>query len=61
MVIASSRKERGLRTEPLGQLEAEHVAIKTERTFQVGDFEMYMADADFGIDGPLSAHRFHDR
>ena len=35
----------------LRQLEAEHTAVKCERTVQIGHFEMHMANPDFGMNG----------
>ncbi len=51
MMIAARRNERRLRTKPLLQFKAQHVAIKFQRAFEVGDFQMHMADADVRIDG----------
>src|SRR5438445_5000542 len=51
VVIAAGRNERCARAEPLHQLEAEHAAIKPERTIEVGDLQMNMPDPCAGNDG----------
>jgi hypothetical protein len=51
MVVAARGDKRGLRTHPLHELEAEHAAVKIQRTREVRDLEVNMADADRGING----------
>ena len=51
VMIAARRDERRLVAVALHHLEAEHVAIETERAIEVGDFEMNMPDAGAGDDG----------
>jgi hypothetical protein len=46
MVIASSREKRCFLSVALRDLKAEHIAIKVERTFQVGHLQMNMANPD---------------
>ncbi len=50
MMIAAGREESCLLPEALHQLEAEHADVKAERTVEIGDFEMDMADARARID-----------
>src|SRR5216683_7056987 len=40
MVIAAGRDERRLCAHPLLQLEAKHIAIKSERAVEIGDLKM---------------------
>ena len=51
MMIAARRNEGRLRAEALHQREAEHAAIERQRTLQIRDLEMDMADAGSGGDG----------
>lgn len=51
MMIAARRDEGRLRAEALHQREAEHAAIERQRTLQIRDLEMDMADAGSGGDG----------
>jgi hypothetical protein len=50
VVIAARRDEGGLRTVPLNEVKAQHADVKVKRTFQVGHFEVNVADPDTGID-----------
>src|ERR1043165_607402 len=51
VVIATGGEEgRGV-AEALRELEAEDVAIEADGAFEVGDLEVGVADADFGVDG----------
>ncbi len=51
MMITARRDERRLAPVTLRQRKAEHAAVKAQRPLQVGDLEMHVADADFGMDG----------
>jgi hypothetical protein len=50
VVVAAGREECRLTAEPLLQLEPEHIAVERERSVQVGNLEMHVADADLRID-----------
>jgi hypothetical protein len=50
-MISTRRYEGGLAAEALHQLEAEHATIEVERTLQIGDLQVDMADPDTTIDG----------
>jgi len=41
MMITARRNERRAGTEPLLQFKAQHAAIKFQRAFEVGDFQMH--------------------
>ncbi len=49
MVITTRGDERSLRSEALHQLKAQHATIEAERSFQVRDFEVDMANPDLRI------------
>src|SRR5205085_6567661 len=51
VVIAAGREEGRLAAAPLGELEAQDVAIKRQRTIEVGDLEVHMADTHAVGDG----------
>jgi hypothetical protein len=63
-MITAGRNERGLLAVALGQLQAEHAAVEREGAIEVGDLEVNVADADFGMNGrrgrhsPLKLHLF---
>jgi hypothetical protein len=59
VMITACRDERCLRAEPLPQFKTEHAAIKFQRAFEVGDFEMDMADADGRVNRPGRQILFH--
>lgn len=46
MMITTGGKKRRLTPHALRDLEAQHVAIKSKRAFEIGDLEMDMADFD---------------
>src|SRR5437588_10045582 len=46
MVITSGGEEGGLVSVSLGELEAEHVAVKAERAVEISHFQVHVADAD---------------
>lgn len=50
MVIPARRQERRLPPHALHDLEAQHTVVERDRPFQVGDFEMDVADAGMRID-----------
>ena len=50
VVISTSRKESSTLTVTLRYFKSEDVPIETDRTVQVRDFKMHMADADRGMD-----------
>ena len=54
-VVGLARPHRGLRAKALLQFKAQHIAIKSQRPFEVGDFQMNVADADTRINW-LVAH-----
>ena len=58
MMITAGGKKRRLRSE-LPQFKAQHVAIKFQRAFEVGHFQMHMADADPRINGRGCRIVFH--
>jgi hypothetical protein len=64
MMIAAGGNEGRLSTEPLRQLEAEHVAIECKRAINIGDLQMHMPDAGARRDrrciGRNSRFRGHD-
>ena len=49
MMITARGNESCLAPEALGQIQAEHTAIKPKCAVKVGDLEMHMADSNFGI------------
>ena len=51
VVVAAGGDERGLVAVALDQLEAQHVAIERQRAVDVGDLEVYVADAHAVGDG----------
>ena len=53
MVIVARGDEGGLCAVARDQREAEHAAIERERPFDIGDFQMDMADAGLRIDRRL--------
>src|SRR5262249_25270826 len=57
VVIAASRYERRARTHALHQIEAEHIAIETQRAVKIGHLEMDVPDAGAGDDGWIGGHR----
>ena len=59
MMIPAGRHERGLAPVTLGQREAEHAGVETERAVEIGDLEMDMSDPCSGIDrfGGSIGHR----
>jgi hypothetical protein len=50
MMITTGQQERRLRAEALRDFKAKPVAVKLQRTFQVGHFQVNVADADVGVD-----------
>src|ERR1051326_4454147 len=50
MVVAAGRDERRLVAHPLHDVEAEDVAVKGERTVDVGDLQVHVADVDSRVD-----------
>jgi hypothetical protein len=56
VVVAAGGDEGGFGTKTLGQLEAEHAAVKLQRAFEFGDFEMHVADANPGMDRTVVGH-----
>jgi hypothetical protein len=52
VVVAAGGDKRRLAAIALGELEAEHAAIKPQRALQIGDLEVHMPDTDAGIDRP---------
>ena len=50
MMIAACRKKHRLLPVTLRHLEAQYIAIETKRAVEIGYLEMYMADADTGVD-----------
>ena len=50
MMITTGRQECRLRAEALSDFKAEHVTVEAQRAFQVGDFQMNVADSDVGVD-----------
>ena len=58
-MIATRRNERGLRAEFLLQFKTQDAAVKFQRAFEVGDFQMNVADADAGINRPGNRFFFH--
>ena len=50
VMIAAGRDEGRLVAAPLHQFKAEHAAIKAERTLEIGDLEVDVADARAGGD-----------
>ena len=66
MVVAARGNERRARTEPLLQLEAEHVAVEPKRALEVGHLQVDVTDADVrmnrhtvGLRSPVSGLRWH--
>src|SRR5438270_12777121 len=49
MVITAGGKKRGLVSHALHQLKSKHVPVKPEGTFQVRYFQVYVANANLGI------------
>ena len=49
MVVTASGKERRLASIALREFESEHIAIKRKRPIKVGNLQMNMSDADFGV------------
>ena len=60
MMITACGNEGRLRAEPLLQFEAEHAAIKLQRTLQVRHFQMNVADDNTRINWPRSGIFFHE-
>ncbi len=53
MVVVSTRREESCRVaEALGQLEAEDVAVETERAVKVGHLQVDVADVGARVDRP---------
>ena len=50
MVISAGGKKRRTGAESLRELQAQHIAIKTQCTFKVGDLQVDVADADVWVD-----------
>ena len=50
VVVAARRDERRLRAVPLRQLETKDTAVERQRTFQVGDLQVDVADPGAGVD-----------
>src|SRR6185436_19361906 len=50
MVITAGRQERCAVAVSLRHLEAQHIAVKPNRTLQVRHLEVHMADADMRVD-----------
>ena len=61
MVIAAGGDKRRLRAVPLCKFKAQQVAVKRQRPFEVGHFQMYMADANTGDDGSWGWFGAHSR
>src|SRR5258708_29764261 len=61
MVISARRDEGRALAEALGQLEAEHAAIESQRPLDLRDLEVYVADANLGIDGFTHDHEHTSR
>jgi hypothetical protein len=57
MMISARGNKRCFAPKALGQLQAEHAAIKPKRALKVSDLEMHMADANFRINCLHSAVR----
>ena len=51
VMVAASGDKRRARTEPLHKGKPEHAAIKRERTFDVGNLQMYVTDPNGRIEG----------
>ena len=49
MVITAGREKRGLVSHALHQFKSKHVPVKSKGTLQVGYFQMYVANANFGM------------
>ena len=50
VMISAGGEKRCARTEALHRLQAEHAAVEVQSAFDVGDFEVDVADADLRID-----------
>jgi hypothetical protein len=50
MMVAAGGEKRGLVSKSLCHLEAEHVAIETERAFEIGDLQVNVPDPDARVD-----------
>jgi len=56
VVVTAGGDEGGLVAVALGELEAEDVDVEVESAFEVGDFEVDVADASVGVDGGRGGH-----
>ena len=54
MMITAGGNKGCLRAEALLQFKSEHAAIKFQRAFEVGHFQMHMTDDDARINWPRS-------
>ena len=54
MVVAAGGNKRRASAVALGQCEAQHAAIESKRSFEVGDLEMDVADANSGVNGRVT-------
>ena len=61
MVVAAGRDEGGLRAVALHQREAEHAAVEAERAIEIGDLQVYVADAGAGGNRPSVGLRRWER
>ena len=50
VVVAAGGEERGLVAQALRHVEAEHVSVERERTVDVRDLQVDVADVDAGVD-----------
>jgi hypothetical protein len=50
VMITTGRNKRRLITQPLHQLETEHVAVEPERAFKISDLQVHMTYSNAGID-----------
>lgn len=53
MVATAGGEERGLRNKALPELKAEDAAAKIQRTREIGNLQVYVADVDSRIDGRI--------
>jgi hypothetical protein len=56
VVVPARRHKRRLGAETLHEGKPQHVDVKGQRAFEVGDFQVHMPDAGTGIDGGNSGH-----
>jgi hypothetical protein len=62
VMVTPGREKHRLGAEALRDLEAEHVAVEGKGTFQIGDLEVHVSDADLGVNrcgGVRGGNGFH--